>query len=168
MKLDYLTKDSRFADNSSRVTHRADLISILQNRLVARNRNSLSIPMHSIKSIQDKLLNVLPTNFCTTLLRGWTCSKSRSCSINKREGRRRRKWKGNEDSPPPFPSVFFFFFPPVCLLIKSETWSKSTSREDTFAFFASRKFMPRSFLNSKNLWKFIPAKFPKAYSEILS
>ena len=33
---------------------------------------------------------------------------------------------GALSSPPPFPSVFFFFFPPVCLLINSETWSKST------------------------------------------
>ena len=68
MNLNYLTKDPRFADNSSRVTHRADLISILQNRLVARNENSLSIPMYSIKRIRDKILNVLPTNFCNALL----------------------------------------------------------------------------------------------------
>ena len=65
MKLDYLTKDSRFADNSSRVTHRADLISVLQKRFVAYSKSSLSTAL----AFHPKLARqtTFPTDFGTML-----------------------------------------------------------------------------------------------------
>ena len=42
-----------------------------------------------------------------------TCSGNETCGVHK------------SCSLSPFPTLFSFFFPPVCILIKSETWSKS-------------------------------------------